>query len=82
MLDAVQCKYSCRDCGLHRVVVTVPARNEESVTEWMDATVLLLVRDHEHKSPRCHPKAFSEVLIPIRDEKTGAEAGQIGGVLK
>ena len=63
----IQCRYSCSDCGIVRAVVTVPARDDESVTEWMDKTIPLLVADHENRSPHCHPRAFSEVLIPVQD---------------
>lgn len=58
-------KYSCRDCRLHRVTVSVPARDSEDVADWMKATVRLVSADHARRSPACHPKALSELLIPM-----------------
>jgi hypothetical protein len=71
----IDCKYSCGECGIHRAVVSVPARTGETVTDWLEKiAVPHLVADHEARSPLCRPKSFSEVMIPV----TGAS--QIGGI--
>ena len=73
-LPTIQVKYSCGQCGIHRVVVDVTARSTEDVAEWMERILTpSLVRDHEARSPHCQPKSLTEVLIPV----TGTE--KIGG---
>lgn len=59
-------RYSCRACGLKDVAVTVLARDsDEDVLLWMDATGLLLFRDHRDRSPHCQPKTLQNVKIPM-----------------
>lgn len=77
-VSTITCKYSCVECGLHRVEVEVPARSDdpaEDAVTWLEKIATpALVRDHERRSPNCHPKTFSEVMIPV----TGVD--KIGGV--
>ena len=70
--------YSCRQCGLRKVSVSVPARSSdaEDVVVWVEATGRLLGQDHMRRSPHCHITELSDVMIPI----TGAD--HIGGVQK
>lgn len=65
--------YSCRDCDLERVPCMVPARGEEPVLAWMDATIRVLAGDHARRSPACTARKLSDVMIPM----TGAD--RIGG---
>ncbi len=63
----IRVKYSCDQCGLRRVEVDVPARTTEDVRDWTDQTVRLVMRDHDRRSPRCHPKELSQLMIPMPD---------------
>ena len=76
MKQAIQCKYSCFKCGIIKRVITVPSREEEDVKTWMDATALLISRDHDRHSPGCVITKLDEVWIPVE----GAE--KIGGLPK
>jgi hypothetical protein len=58
-------KYSCTLCGLQKVSVVVPARGEEDVLVWMDATGLFLSDDHRKRSPACQTKELQDVMIPM-----------------
>lgn len=70
----IEIRYSCGACGLKDVAVDVPARDsDEDVLLWMDATGLLLGRDHHERSPHCQPKMLQDVKIPI------AGADWVGG---
>jgi hypothetical protein len=69
----IRARYSCQGCGLADVGVDVPAREDEDVCVWMNATVQKLAADHRRRSPRCRANAFQEVKIPI----TGAD--RVGG---
>jgi len=76
MKQAIQCKYSCFQCGIFREIVTVPAREDEDIKVWMDATALLVSADHDRRSPKCVITKLDELMIPI----TGAD--KIGGPTK
>jgi len=67
------CQYSCSLCGLSRVAINVPAREEESVTDWMDKTVRRIASDHRLRSPHCRARELTELRIPT----TGTD--KIGG---
>lgn len=58
-------KYSCADCGLERVSCDVPARGEEDVIVWMEATASLASKDHNRRSPLCRPTTLTELMIPM-----------------
>lgn len=57
--------YSCQMCALKDAAVDVPARGDEDVKVWMDATVLAVWRDHWKRSPRCRPNVLTEMKIPV-----------------
>jgi hypothetical protein len=66
MRQAIQCKYSCRKCGIHRQVVTVPAREDEDVVEWLEKVAApALSADHDRRSPACRITSLDEVMIPV-----------------
>lgn len=65
--------YSCHLCGLTDIPVPVPARTDEDVLVWMEQTGGLLSRDHDQRSPLCHPDKLSNVKIPM----TGTD--RVGG---
>lgn len=68
---SVELRYSCRDCGLHRVSCTVPARTaDQDVVEWVEASMRLAAADHHRRNPGCRPREFAEVLLPM-DQRTG-----------
>lgn len=58
-------KYSCKPCGLHRVVLPVEARQDEPIVEWMNALTVAVYEDHHRRSPDCKAETISEVLIPM-----------------
>jgi hypothetical protein len=66
MKRAIQCKYSCFKCGIYRRIVTVQAREDEDVVEWLETIAApALSRDHDAQSPDCKITSLSEVMIPI-----------------
>jgi hypothetical protein len=67
----ITCKYSCDECGLHRVEVTVPARPKSmDIARWVQNVAAYMVyADHSCRSPKCRSNTMSEMMIPI----TGAE---------
>lgn len=68
----IQCFYSCPKCGLQKVAVDVRARQAEGLADWWDTLLLALADDHRRRSPGCHPKTLTNVMIPM----TGTE--QVG----
>ncbi len=58
-------KYSCNLCGIHRVTVEVPARENEDLGAWMRTLTLRLQEDHGRRSPDCHADKLDEVLVPM-----------------
>jgi hypothetical protein len=71
----VRVLYSCWTCGLVNVPCHVPARGEEDVATWMDATTGLLAADHGKRSPGCIPAdgQLHDVMVPL------AGADKVGG---
>lgn len=67
------CKFTCRQCGLYRTEVVVPARGEEDVKTWMDATRHHIAQAHRERSPQCRSRVMDELLIPM----TGTD--RVGG---
>jgi hypothetical protein len=65
--------YSCPACGLADMPVPVPARTDEDVLKWMDATVRACCDDHRRRSPECRPTELYDLKIPM----TGAD--RVGG---
>jgi hypothetical protein len=63
---AIQCKYSCRKCGIHRQIVTVRARVDEDVVTWLEKVCApALSADHDRRSPHCRITKLDEVMIPV-----------------
>ena len=74
MEQTIDVKYSCAACGIHRIVVQVPARQAEGVIDWVEKTMAQAISDdHTQRSPHCPSRTMSEVMIPM----TGAE--KVGG---
>ena len=62
----ITCKYSCKECGLEKISVDVPARQHtEEVTAWMEQTIRHVALDHHRRSPRCFPKELTNLIIPM-----------------
>lgn len=58
--------YSCSDCGLCRVGVSVIAREEdEDLLAWMHKIGQELGADHDRRSPGCSPGILGDILIPM-----------------
>lgn len=74
----IQCKYSCKGCGLVKVIVTVEARREgEDVGAWLRRAVDTgIVRDHLRRSPLCMSRAC-DLMVPL-----GEEGSPIGAPVK
>lgn len=64
-MSTVVVRYSCPECELFDTAVTVPARRDETVLVWVEATIRLLVADHKRRSPECRPLALEDVHIPL-----------------
>lgn len=74
MMDqAIQVLYGCSQCGLLEMKVTVVARKEEDVAEWMKVVVQKVGDDHYRRSPHCTTKQLDYLKIPVTD------ADRIGG---
>lgn len=79
MNRAIQCRYSCKQCGIFRRTVTVPARGDENVVDWLNKVACVaLAADHARQSPSCRIESLSEVLVPMYadNEKIGG-AGDV-----
>ena len=76
MKPAIQCKYSCFKCGIHRQTVTVRAREDEDIAEWLEKVcAAALSADHDRRSPHCRITKLDEVMIPVSED-----CDKIGGV--
>lgn len=64
--------YTCKTCFLTKVKLDVPARGEESVTDWMKATMKLVGQDHARLMPTC-PGETCDLMIPV------TAANKVGG---
>ncbi len=70
----IKIKYSCDDCGLKNIELSVPARGDEDVVTWMKNSVGSNIKDdHTMRSPECPAEGAQEVMIPL----TGTD--KIGG---
>ncbi len=64
--------YSCPQCGLRDVPVTVPARAvDQGVLHWMHATMQSTCDDHRARSPACHPDRLYDLKIPFDGQRVG-----------
>lgn len=74
MIQTIKCIYSCKACGLKKVAVPVPVREQgQDLMVWMNTLMMSLGGDHFKRSPHCKTTSLDEVMIPI----TGAN--QVGG---
>lgn len=64
--------YACDKCGLDSVEVEVPARGPEDVVAYLERIVApLLAADHNKRSPRCRPKKFAWIKLPVSPGPSG-----------
>lgn len=61
--------YSCDECKLVKVSCEVNARDQEDIVDWMDYLIKALAIDHHRRSPNCHPKQLTNLMIPIHNAK-------------
>ena len=62
----IRVMYSCKDCGANRRPLLVRAREEESVSDWMEKTLIVsIAADHRANAPLCVAEKMTEVLIPM-----------------
>lgn len=62
--ETIELLYTCGTCTVIDRPLTVPVRGEEDVKAWMDATIKLLVIDHQKQTPGCTATSFKMVKIP------------------
>jgi DNA-directed RNA polymerase subunit RPC12/RpoP len=75
MNQTISVMYSCAACGIDKVSVAVPARQQEDVKYWVEKVMAQAISDdHSVRSPHCASRTMSKVMIPI----TGAD--KVGGV--
>lgn len=72
----ITCFYSCKVCDLKEIPVVVPAREEEDVVQWVQASAALMGSDHEKRSPTC-PSRTIDLKIPMP-----AGSDKVGGLAK
>jgi hypothetical protein len=67
----IEVKYSCDKCGVKRAsVMVVPRSPREDVVEFVNRAALQCKADHDNRSPTCEIDNFSEVMIPVGDDKS------------
>jgi hypothetical protein len=66
-------RYSCKQCGLHDVEVSVPAREFKAydVRDWMRDVVHCIADSHRTLRPWCLAKEVTEVKIPLGGDWIG-----------
>ncbi len=75
MTQAIQVRYSCAMCGITDRLITVKARGDEDVKEWMDQTINSIAKDHAAKSPLCMSDRISNLKIPFDSKTPGSRVG-------
>lgn len=65
--------YCCRECGLQKIEVTVPARENEDIAAWVDALGHKLAEDHAGRSPDCHIQTLYDIMIPVTAAERAAD---------
>lgn len=66
-------KYSCGLCRLEKIELLVPARENESIDQWLQETIQRIADDHAKRSKGCFPDHLKDIMIPVYNEN------QIGG---
>lgn len=63
-------RFSCKECGLKDIRVSVSARQEdEDVVHWVEKVMTVaLCQRHALLSPSCRPKQLSDLKIPIEPD--------------
>jgi hypothetical protein len=67
-VTTISCFYTCAECRTVRQHVDVPERDPAThdIIAWLQqVAVPALVADHKARSPRCTPREFAEVGIPV-----------------
>ncbi len=73
--STIEVLYSCNGCGIVDIKVTVKARTNEDVVQWVEQVMAWAINDdHSQRSPFCTERAMANVKIPV----TGTD--KIGGV--
>lgn len=70
-------RYTCALCELYDVTVEVRFREPaEDIIVWMKQVVEpALGKDHQRRSPDCHPTMLTQVKIPMPPGKEGLIGG-------
>lgn len=55
--------YTCRVCGLEKIPLKVPAREQEDVVVWVEQTVRHVHVDHQQRTPGCAAEGV-DLYIP------------------
>ena len=76
--EQITVKYSCHACGLVRVEMSLPVReNERDVVQWFQTTLAQALQvDHAKRSPLCNAQSVQDLMIPMDNRDW------IGGPLK
>ena len=71
-------KYSCYQCGLKKIDLAVPSREDEDVVFWVEHIVGQHIKDdHLKRSPKCQAKTVQDLMIPVEGtEKVGGSVKQ------
>lgn len=71
-LPTVVIRYSCKECGIDRRELTVLARGQENVVEWLEGPCIHAIAwDHRKLSPDCQATEISDLMIPVAGDKVG-----------
>ena len=63
-MEQIKVKYSCSGCGLDKVDVEVPVREDkEDIVHWVEGLSKYLIQDHEERSPGC-TEGTCDLMIP------------------
>jgi len=68
--ESLKIYYLCGLCDLPEIEVEVPAREaDEDIKAWVNRAASYCVSDHKEKRPKCEPKEFKHLKIPLpKDE--------------
>jgi hypothetical protein len=47
-------RFTCKKCGLKKREVQVPARDTQTLNEWMEIVKHCVADDHRTAEPKCH----------------------------
>lgn len=69
----IHVRYSCAGCGLEQTPLAVPARLEEDLMTWMDATMFAVHDDHHQRAPHCVAQHV-DLFVPMAGDRVGVPA--------